>query len=33
MKPIAIDKVHGRLTRRSMSYDGAEFIRPKISVA
>ena len=33
MKPIAIDKVHRRLTRRSMRYDGAEFVRPRISVA
>ena len=29
MEPIAIDKVHRRLTRRSTSYDGAEFIRLK----
>ena len=27
MEPIAIDKVHSRLTGRSMSYDGAEFFR------
>jgi hypothetical protein len=29
VEPIAIDKVHRRLTERSMSYDGAEFIRPQ----